>query len=366
MEGGRMSDVALVVEGSYPYVTGGVSAWTQRLIEGLPDVSFSVVNLGEGGTPRYARPANLVEIVDLPVDDETGPVVGELPDALVYHALATGTAGAGAAAAAAERGRPFLLSEHGLAWLEARLGIVGCKGPKGVVDAPRVEAQARRAYRDARAVTAVCAWSAARQRDLGARDARVIHNAAPRIGSDVERDPGAPLIGFVGRVVAVKDVLTFLAACRLVGDELPAARFVVVGPLDHDPDYAARCTAHADALGIEVRFTGATDPAAWYPHLDALVLTSRSEAQPLVALEAMAAGIPVVATAVGGCPELLAGRGLVTRPGDPSATAAAVLRLLRDVALRSRLVTAARRRVEQEHDADAMLAAFASLYEAAA
>ena len=366
-----MTDVALVVEGSYPYVTGGVSAWTQQLIEGLPDVSFSVVNLGDGGTARYPRPENLVEVVDLQVDHETGSVAGELPEALMYHALATGSAGAVAATAAADRGRPFLLSEHGLAWLEARLGIVGCKPrvidpPCIVVDAPRVEAQARRAYRDAHTVTAVCDWSAGLQRNLGARDVRVIQNAAVRPAPTALLERSSPLIGFVGRVVAVKDVVTFLDACRLVADEVPAARFVVVGPLDSDPEYAARCTDHAEALGIDVRFTGTTDPAHWYPHLDALVLTSRSEAQPLVALDAMAAGVPVVATAVGGCTELLAGRGLVTRPGDPPATAAAVLRLLRDGALRARLVEAARRRVAQEHDAAAMVAAFGSLYEAAA
>lgn len=360
-----MTDVALVVEGTYPYVTGGVSAWTQQLIEGLPDVSFSVVNLGEGGTARYDRPANLVEVVDLPVDHETGSATEELPDALVYHALATGAAGATASSAAATRGRAFLLSEHGLAWLEARIGIVGCK-PTGVVDAPRIEAQARRAYRDAHAVTAVCGWSAALQRELGARDVRVIQNAAVRPVPAALLEPEAPLIGFVGRVVAVKDVVTFLDACRLVADEIPTARFVVVGPLDHDLEYAARCLDRAEALGLDVRFTGATDPGQWYPHLDALVLTSRSEAQPLVALDAMAAGVPVVATAVGGCTELLAGRGLVTRPGDPSATAAAVLRLLRDSALRSRLVESARLRVAQEHDAPAMLAAFGLLYEAAA
>jgi hypothetical protein len=63
MKGNEMTDVALIVEGSYPYVTGGVSAWTQQLIEGLPDVSFSVAHLGGSGTARYRRPQNLVEVV---------------------------------------------------------------------------------------------------------------------------------------------------------------------------------------------------------------------------------------------------------------------------------------------------------------
>ena len=366
-----MSDVALIVEGSYPYVTGGVSAWTQQLIEGLADVSFSVVHLGGSGTPRYARPRNLVEIVDLPVDPETGEAIGDLPDARVYHALATGSAGAAAARAAAVRGRLFILSEHGLAWHEARLGILGdgCQsGPNNAArDGARVSAQARDAYARAFAVTSVCSWNARKQQGLGATGVRVISNSAASAAATTEgRDLSAPLVGFVGRVVPIKDVETFLRACRLVADALPAARFVVVGPLDHDQPYAERCRAQAHALGLDVEFTGETDPSSWYPRLDALVLTSRSEAQPLVALEAMAAGVPVVATSVGGCPELLEGCGLVTPVGDPAATSAAILRILQAPGLHARLAGAGRARALRDHAPDRMLASFAQLYEAAA
>ncbi|NUR77812.1 MAG: GT4 family glycosyltransferase PelF [Thermoleophilia bacterium] len=353
-----MSDVTLVVEGSYPYVTGGVSTWTQQLITGLPEVTFSVAHLGGTGEPQYDAPPNLVEVVD--VDPETG----DLPDALVYHALATGAASDAAARAARSTGRRFVLSEHGLSWLEAELGIVACK-PTGGADPRRVRTQARTAYRDAFAVTAVCGWSARRQASLGARDVHVIENTARPAGAPRHAE-SHPLIGFVGRVVRVKDVVTFLQAGRLLADELPAAQFVVVGPLDHEPGYAERCMELARTLELDVEFTGAADPDAWYPRLDALVLTSLSEAQPLVALEAMAAGVPVVATNVGGCPELLAGCGLVTRARDPRATAAATLRLLRDPDLRDALTRAARRKVEKRHRVDSFLGSFAKLYEAAA
>ena len=214
-------------------------------------------------TPRYERPRNLHEIVDVAVDPETGLAEGELPEASVYHALSTGSAGAVASAAAAKRGRSFLLSEHGLAWLEARIGIVGCRhGPKGAVDPARIEAQARRAYQEARAVT--CGLlirrrpAAHARRDRAARDPeRGDAGAAGR----ARRDPSAPVVGFVGRVVAVKDVLTFLEACRLVSLELPAARFVVIGPLDQDADYAERCRVRAASLRLEVDFTGVADPS---------------------------------------------------------------------------------------------------------
>jgi glycosyltransferase involved in cell wall biosynthesis len=164
----------------------------------------------------------------------------------------------------------------------------------------------------------------------------------------------------------VKDVVTFLRACRLTADAVPGAHFVVVGPLDQAPGYAQRCRALADDLDLDVEFTGEADPSAWYPRLDALVLTSRSEAQPLVALEAMAAGVPVVATRVGGCGELLRGCGLLTPVASPAATAAAVVRLLRTPELRARLRAEGLTRVRTAHAPPRMLRAFAELYEASA
>ncbi len=120
----------------------------------------------------------------------------------------------------------------------------------------------------------------------------------------------------------------------------------ILGPTAEDEDYVARCVAHAARLGLsEVAcFEGTVDVARELPTLDALVLTSISEAQPLVLLEGGAAGVPVVATDVGACRELVLGRsgddrglgaaGLLTPIGSPRATADALLRLARDPALR--------------------------------
>lgn len=358
-----MTDVTIVVEGSFPDVTGGVAEWTRRLLEALPDVSFTVAHLGDSkGRAAYALPPN-AHLVRLASDASPGM----LPEASVYHALSTGTAGELALHASVARGRRMILSEHGLAWLEARLGITGCKPRQPAGDPGVIAAQARAAYAGAFAVTSVCRWTARLQRTLGAGDVRVIENPAPVPTERVAaRDPGSPLIGFVGRVVPVKDVLTFLRACRLLADAVPAARFVVVGPLDQDAEYADRCRSAAERLQLDVVFTGETDPAPWFARLDALVLTSRSEAQPLVALEAMAASVPVVATDVGGCRELLAGSGLVTPVARARATADAVLRLLGDDALRARLVANGRERVRRRHDPARQFAAFHELYEAAA
>jgi glycosyltransferase involved in cell wall biosynthesis len=232
--------------------------------------------------------------------------------------------------------------------------------------ADEVLAMARAAYADADAVTSVCGPNAAAQRALGAAAPRVIANPVDpaRAAADAAERDGFTA-GFVGRVVAIKDVETFLRACALVAERRADARFVVVGPLDQEPDYAQACVELAAELrlGERVTFTGETDPAPWMARLDALVLTSLSEAQPLVALEAMAAGVPVVATDVGGCREAIGEAGLLTRPRDPRATADALLRIGSDELLRARLGAAGRRRTAERHDPRRIHGAYRELYE---
>lgn len=146
---------------------------------------------------------------------------------------------------------------------------------------------------------------------------------------------------------------------------VPRAEFAVVGPLDHDPGYAARCVALAARLGLGERlvFAGEADTDAWLRRLDVVALTSVSEAQPLALLEAMSAGIPVVATDVGGCRALVGGAGLVVPPASPRAAADALSRLLLDPALRQRLGASGRRRVALRHRPERLARAYRSLYE---
>lgn len=386
-----MIDVCLVVEGSYPYVTGGVSSWADGLLRGLPDVSFSVAHVRDEHEPEvgaaYQRPAG-VDLVHVDLNpDEVSPEPGQhraLPEARIYHAACTGAAGELARLAAAERGAGFALTEHGLAWREARLGISACKKwrtqpitgckkwrapQRGMVTeeldrlAGEVLQMAQRAYAEAGAVTSVCGPNAVAQRRLGAAAPQVIPNPVAATPQGAKGD--GFLVGYVGRVVAIKDVETFLRACALVAEQRSDARFAVVGPLDHEPDYAQACLELAATLGIEERteFTGATDPRPWFAQMDALALTSISEAQPLVALEAMAAGVPVVATDVGGCREAIGDAGLLTAVGDARATADALLRLAHDELLGARLGAAGRRRVAASHAPERVYGAYREMYE---
>jgi len=417
-----MVDVCLVVEGTYPRVVGGVSQWVDSLVRGLPELSFGVVRLdydGEhGSTPdAYEAPPNLGEIVSVALDPESpldvAAAVTRAPQATAYHAVSTGFAGLAASRMASTRRAPLILSEHGLYWREARLGIATgshkghnpgpppgrthlrgeIRGALGRSErrAPHLGARqaarrgeilrwvrvqerlARRAYAQADAIVSVCAANSRLQRVLGARAERlhVIHNGVdvPQTSSR-DRVADAPLIGMVARVSPVKDVVTYLRACRLIADELPGARFVIVGPVEEEPGYTARCQQLIADLGLDehVRFTGQTDPSAWYRRLDVAVLTSISEGEPFALLEAMAAGVPVVATNVGGCAELLGAgstqpAGMLTAPQDPRATAAAVMAIWRDRHLRATLVDNARRRIGERHTEHGMLERYRGLYD---
>src|SRR4029077_1168508 len=118
----------------------------------------------------------------------------------------------------------------------------------------------------------------------------------------VEPAAGEFRIGFVGRVVPIKDVKTFIRAVKIVVTAHPGARAVIAGPGDEDPAYLAECQALTATLGVaeRVEFTGRVDVKTIYPRVDVLVLTSISEGLPLVILEAAAARIPGVSPAAGG------------------------------------------------------------------
>jgi glycosyltransferase involved in cell wall biosynthesis len=134
----------------------------------------------------------------------------------------------------------------------------------------------------------------------------------------------------------------------------------VAGPLHHDAGYAADVQRQGTGL---VEFLGEVDGRALVPALDVLVLPSISEAQPLVVLEAMAAGTPVVATAVGGVPELLEGRGALVRPGDAAGLADAVVGCCTDAGTWLARSRAGQAHVAAHHRRDEVVATYRSLYE---
>jgi glycosyltransferase involved in cell wall biosynthesis len=175
-----------------------------------------------------------------------------------------------------------------------------------------------------------------------------------------------PTLGVVARLAPQK-------GHRVLFDALPAVRAAI-------PDVCARLVGHEElsttaelrayaaerGVGDLVTFEGfRADVAQVMADLDVFVLPSLWEGFGLVLLEAMAAGRPVVASAVGPIPEIVVDgvTGLLVPPGDPAALAEALVRLLRDLELAAALGRAGRARVERELRVDTMVARTESLYD---
>ena len=154
---------------------------------------------------------------------------------------------------------------------------------------------------------------------------------------------------YVGRLVAVKGLAVLLDALAGIRDEFDDFELTVVGD---GPDRVT-LEAHARRLNLPVRFVGYRSVDQVKAHLeqsDLFVMSSFAEGVPVVLMEAMAAGLPVVATRLAGVAELVEdGRsGLLVNPSDPAALGRAVGRLLADPKLRSRFGGAGRAKVEAE------------------
>lgn len=142
--------------------------------------------------------------------------------------------------------------------------------------------------------------------------------------------PDAPLVAIIGRLVPIKNHALFLAAAQRVALAMPKVRFVIVG----DGECRAELELLTRQLGLAgvVHFTGwRRDLTSIYADLSVLVLTSRNEGTPVSILEAMAAGVPVIATEVGGVPDVLKHGllGTLVAPGSLDAVAGSILAVLR-------------------------------------
>jgi glycosyltransferase involved in cell wall biosynthesis len=172
-----------------------------------------------------------------------------------------------------------------------------------------------------------------------------------------------PVIGRVSRLAPEKGVDVFLRAAARVAECVPGATFVVVGdgPLRDD------LVGLADELSIadRVHFLGQrADARAVIAGLDVLVVSSITDGSPLVALEAMAAGTPIVASACGGIPDQIrcGVDGLLVPPGDAGALARATVAVVTEPGLAGRLAASARRRAEAEFSYEGMLARVEDCY----
>ena len=170
------------------------------------------------------------------------------------------------------------------------------------------------------------------------------------------------VVGWVGRLIPVKGADVFLDALAQLYNVSIAAS--IVG----DGAERARLEQQSRSLGLSlgqrVRFHGQVDDAAQlYPAFDAFVLSSRSEGTPLVLPEAIAAGVPVIATTVGGVPDLIGpDGGLLVPPEQPAALAQAILATYADPVAARRRAVAARHRLESEFGPEQWLERYERVY----
>lgn len=194
---------------------------------------------------------------------------------------------------------------------------------------------------------------------------RVIPNGVAAVGKPRGADrAGRPVEVFVsvGSFAPAKSVPRLVEAFAMVAATRPRLRLVLVG----DGAEAARCREMAVAAGLagRVQLTGwQRDVATHLARADAFVLPSRNENLPLALLEAMAAGLPCVASGVGGVPEVLAGgAGIVVEPGDSSALARAMADLADHPDRAARLGAAGAARVRDRFTISGVADAYAELW----
>jgi glycosyltransferase involved in cell wall biosynthesis len=480
------ADICLVLEGTYPYVSGGVSQWAHELISDLSDHTFhlwTVVTPGIDMAPQYPLPNNVVgitpmalmdlrpgnrplgsaaalfgrlktpllrlqtegclddlkEVIEIlaPHRDNLGRrvlldsreawdftvelyqsrfsglsfldffwswrslyeglfsvLLADIPKAGCYHAVSTGYAGLLASRAALETGQPALLTEHGIYTNERRIEISisdwvhGPSFSRLSIDKPSTnlkdfwittfENYSRVCYQAVDPIITLYQGNQRFQKVDGAppEKFRIIPNGIdyPAFASIVREKNAAPTIALIGRVVPIKDVKTYIRAAALLVKSHPDLLAYVIGPKNADPGYFQECLELVAHLGLEktILFTGRVDTKDYLGRVDVNVLTSVSEAQPLVILEAAALGIPSVATDVGSCSELVLGHsaassalgpgGAITPLSNPQATAQAIDRLLSDGEWRELAGRAAQERVRRYYNKADLVAQYRDIY----
>lgn len=317
-----------------------------------------------------------------------------LPRAKVYHATSTGYAGLLAARARLEKGRPAIVTEHGIYTNERRIELTLADwlhndGARGLVETEErdlasiwyssFKSYASFCYDACEHIITLCNSNQELQRREGAEPDRMM--VIPN-GIDLQRFRNCgvakherPTIALIGRVVPIKDVKTYINACFHLRQSVPELLAQVLGGTSEDPGYFDECIALAKHLGLQdcVEFRGQVSIQEYLPRVDLVVLTSLSEVQPLTILEAGAAAVPVVATDVGACREMLLGSpderphlgdgGIITPVAAPIATAEAIGRLLGDAKMRRALGNNLRNRVQTYYSRQRMLAAYRNIYD---
>lgn len=491
------ADVALLLEGTFPYVPGGVSAWVEKMVRSFPQYTFALVFIGgrrqDYGEPVYSLPDNVVHLethfihepaAGAPVKASAGnaevfdrvarfhdalrdpspagavssllggllPMLGssgelgeqeflhsersweqiceryqkystdpsftdyfwtvrimhkpiwqlitvsqKLIPAKIYHTVSTGYAGFLGALLSLQHEAPLLVSEHGIYTKERKIDLLQSqwiRDNRGLIEKDIsqpgylqelwvrfFQALGRICYEAADEIVSLYEGNRARQIQDGAPEARtrIIPNGISVSRFQPLRMRRAaqvpPVVAFIGRVVSIKDVKTFIRAVFIANRDIPELEAWVIGPDNEEPQYARECRDLVAGLGMQERckFLGMQRIDDFLPQVSVVALSSISEGLPLVILEAFAAGVPVVSTDVGACSSLIEGNGEEDRAlgkagrlvpiANPEKFAGALTELLTDAGAWRSAQAAGIARVERFYTDTMMRDSYEGLYE---
>ncbi len=174
---------------------------------------------------------------------------------------------------------------------------------------------------------------------------------------------GVFVYGFVGRLSEEKGLDYLIDAVKGLSYEKEPWRLIILG--DGPQRQALENAVRESGLTPQVLFAGfQSDTEAWYPAMDAIVLPSLTEGTPMVLLEAMARGIPVIATAVGGVPAILFGKenGILVPPADSTRLLEAMRTVAGDPDLCRRLSDGGIRSVQERYDVPSWIRKLRDVY----
>jgi polysaccharide biosynthesis protein PelF len=350
----------------------GTAMYTEEAVEML--LGFTPVgSKGRGGQVQgRLSVADAVDVLVL-LEHFLRPLAAPPPRTDLCHSTANGLGALPALAAKWASGTPFLLTEHGVYLRERYLSYKpgSLSQPARAIVLRFFKLLTQVAYEHADLVAPVCRYNRLWEVANGTSPARIrpVHNGIdPSEFPVAETEPTAPTIVWVGRVDPLKDVETLLRAFAHIRTRVPECRLRLFGPMpEGGDDYFHKCVKLSAQLGLNdgaATFEGPiTPPAEAYQAGHLFVLTSISEGFPYVVIEAMASGLPVVATDVGGVAEAVGEAGVLVPPRDSSAVARACVRLLARTDERKALGAAARARVLQHFTTAHCFGTYRSLYE---
>ncbi|RME86704.1 MAG: DUF3492 domain-containing protein [Planctomycetota bacterium] len=480
------ADICLILEGTYPYVSGGVSSWVHRLIQLFPEYKFTLLYIAPKRNTyqeyKYEVPENvkglhevyiyedflephfspknwksklekvesayllllenpkegLKALVEVFEKEKISPyhifcsyesyqkivelyrmfqlqvsflyyfwtlrfihtplvhlMIAKIPSAKVYHTISTGYAGFLGSLCAIKTGRPLLLTEHGIYAKEREMEID--RSP-WILDEQELQIRGRTFFRN---------WWIQFFKNLS----RITYTFSEKIitlyegNQRLQIQDGAPKeklkiipnginleaygkfspkkfspqetfgIALIGRVVPIKDIKTFIQAIRILKTYSIKFQAYIIGPYDEDPEYYQECRMMVKILNLqkEILFTGRQNILEYFPKIHLSVLTSISEAQPLVVLETGAAGIPSIVTDVGACREMVEGRtfednalgpsGIVTSIANPGEIAKAIYYLYSHPQVYQRMAKAAQKRVFQFYNEEGFRKEYLEIYQ---